>query len=275
MKSLIKQITPPFMLNSFKKAAKLNNPIFKTYEEAYSACYNGAYQNDDLVKVVVEKNKIFQQQIMSNPIFDLGCLRTLIPLGIINTKFSTEPLNIIDFGGGGGYHWTIASTTFKKQQLRWNVVETMAMSTEAKRISNKNLKFFDNIKDAKDDLSSVDLIFTSSTLQYCPDPLAALKQLVDVGAKYLFITRTTFNNEDKSVFSVQTSKLSSNGPGPLPEGFTDRTLKYPITYASRLSAEKILQEKYDICFKVVEDKAEYMAGNTQFDLYGYFCQQKN
>jgi len=272
MKSLLKQLIPPLLFKVIKRT--IPHPrIFKTYGEAVAACQDNGYQNADLVKVVIDKNINFKKYIESNAVFDLGTLRTLIALGL--SKESTS-LNVIDFGGGGGYHYTIAQQALGKgTTLKWNVVETTAMANEAQRIANNNLKFFDSITEAEKDLGSVDLIFTSGALQYCPNPLAFLKQLTETNAKYLFITRTAFSETDNDIFSIQVSKLSSNGPGPLPTGYTDKKMTYPITCASKSAAESILREKYDIQFVILEDKAAYIVADKEIDMFGYFCVRKS
>jgi putative methyltransferase (TIGR04325 family) len=160
-------------------------------------------------------------------------------------------------------------------RLKWNVVETTAMANEAQRVSNTNLNFFDNVAEATEDLGSVDLVFTSGALQYCPSPLMALKQLMDTNAKYLFITRTAFTDNEADIFSTQVSYLSANGPGPLPVGYKDRKITYPITYVSKSKAEEILKEKYHIQFSIIEDKAAYRVGSKEVDMFGYFCVRKN
>jgi len=272
MKTLIKQLIPPFLLKVFKQSIA-PSPEYKTYEEAIAACQNDAYQNNDLVKVVIEKNIVYKKKLQTDTVFDLDTHRTLIALGLSKTNNS---LNVIDFGGGGGYHYTVASNAFGyKDSLKWNVVETTAMANEAKRIANNKLKFFDNIADATKDLGLVDLVFTSGALQYCPSPLTFLKQLTEVNAKYLFITRTAFTKSDQDIFSSQASQLSSNGPGPLPKGYTDRKITYPITYVSKSKAEEILSLKYHIQFTIIEDKAAYRVGGKEIDMFSYFCVRKS
>jgi putative methyltransferase (TIGR04325 family) len=273
MKTLLKRYIPSFLLKASKPIIPDQPVAYKTYEEATTASQNGAYENNDLVKVVVEKNLLYKKKFQADAVFDLPALRTLIAIGLSKTRSS---LNVIDFGGGGGYHYTIASNALGGQDsLRWNVVETTAMTNEAQRIANKNLKFFDNIIEAKNDLESVDLVFTSSALQYCPNPLTFLKQLTEINAKYLFITRTPFTDIEEDIFSSQVSQLSANGPGPLPPGYTDRKITYPITYVSKSKVEKILKEKYLIQFTITEDKAVYSVGNKEIDLFGYFCVRKS
>jgi putative methyltransferase (TIGR04325 family) len=272
MKNLFIQLIR-FMLHKALRGSIAPACEYKNYEEAIAACQNGTYQNDELVKVIVDKNVAYKQQLQMDTIFDLGTLRILIAVGLSK---SDNSLNVLDFGGGGGYHYTIASIAFKDIPcLKWNVVETTAMANEAQRVANKKLNFFDNVADAAVDLGRVDLVFTSGALQYCPSPLAALKQLTEVNAKYLFITRTAFTETEVDLFTTQTSYLSVNGPGPLPEEYVDREIKYPVTYASKSKAEEILKERYHIQFLIIEDKGAYRIGSTEVDMFGYFCVRKN
>ncbi len=271
MKTFLKQLIPPLLLKVFKKSN--NHPAYKTYEEALKHCPKEAYEDADIVKVVVEKNIIYQQNLQRDTVFDIGTLRTLIALGLSKTKSS---LNVIDFGGGGGYHYTIASNALgDKCSLKWNVVETTAMANEAKRIANNNLKFFDNIADATKDLGTVDLVFTSGALHCCPQPLFFLKELINVNAEYLFITRTSFIDSTEQVAMIQKSCLSENGPGPLPDGIKDKTVYYPNVFVSKKQAEGVISENYHIKFKIIEDKSAYRAGKKEIDMFGYFCIRKS
>jgi len=159
--------------------------------------------------------------------------------------------------------------------LKWNVVETTAMANEAQRIVNNNLKFFDNITDATKDLGLVDLVFTSGTLHCCPEPLFFLQELINVKAKYLFITRTSFTDSSEQIANIQKSYLSTNGPGPLPAGFEDKAVYYPNVFVPKQQVEEMLSEHYHIQFKIIEDKAAYRVGNKEINMYGYFCIRKN
>jgi putative methyltransferase (TIGR04325 family) len=267
LRDLLKQLVPPLLLKVLKSSR--HQPIFSSYDEALAACGKDGYEGEDIVRAVVEKNVNYRKTIQSNRNLDLASLRTLIGLGLANSK---EELSVLDFGGGGGYHYTLAKAALGNiGHLKWNVVETTAMAKEAERIADGDLKFFDNITDAKNDLGAVDLVLTSSALQYCPSPLALLRELTAIGAKYIFITRTPFSDSKESLVSIQVSKLSHNGPGPLPSGFDDRDVSYPITFASKYEVEKILAERYEIRFVINEDKGTFSAGKKTFDLSGYFC----
>ena len=141
----------------------------------------------------------------------------------------------------------------------------------AKKNGDVELNFFEDLHTAHTELGNVDLIFTSSTLQYCANPLRSLGKLLDLDAEYLFITRTPFLEGFKQIVTVQTSRLSDNGPGPLPKGYTDRSITYPITYVDRVSVERKIGEKYDIRFRIDEGESSFRFKNQQVSMTGYFC----
>jgi putative methyltransferase (TIGR04325 family) len=269
IKKILKQLIPPIIFSFIKN--KTNNPIYNTYAEALKDCQDG-YESSDLVEVVVEKNKRFNISIKNNPILDLGILRTIIGIGLVKNK---SKLSVIDFGGAGGFHYTIAKIALGNETvLNWSVVETTAMMKKAKQLENNELKFYDSIDLAQKELVNVDLVFTSGALQCCPNPTESLEQLININAKYIFITRTAFNNSTSEIISTQISNLSENGVGPLPIGYKNKKLKYPVTFMSKTLVENMLSKKYNIRFTIVEDKETYRVLNKTFDMYGYFCVRK-
>lgn len=273
MKSLLKELLPPMLIRALKKAQQPRTRIYESYEASASDCQNNAYQAQEIVQVVVEKNIRFKNALRSQSVLDHGTLRTLISLGLSNVH---GRLNVIDFGGGGGYHYTVATKALGTSfPIRWNVVETPAMVKAAKRMEIDGLKFFEDTKAAANDLGEVDLVFASGSLQYCPNPLSFLQKLVDVGGRHLFITRTPFSEGDDDIVSKQTSKLSSNGPGPMPDGFKDMDVAYPITYASKKAVEKLLSEKYEIRFSIAEDEGAFEVDGKLMGMSGYFCVLKD
>lgn len=272
IKTLIKKLIPPVFVNLINNQFQPNIE-YPTFEAALLACQNDAYQNTDLTHVVVEKNLIYRELIQSEPVFDLASLRTLIALGAIH---SGNKLNVLDFGGGGGYHYTIAKTALGSSKLiNWCVVETLAMSNQAQQLADGNLCFFTDINSARNSIDELDLVFTSSALQYCPDPLMFLRELVDLNASYLFITRTPFLEDNRTIITTQTSNLSSNGPGPLPLKFTERKIAYPLTYIGRDVVEEIITKKYEIRFKIDEGVSGFSFGKEKISTMGYLCVRKH
>jgi putative methyltransferase (TIGR04325 family) len=184
-------------------------------------------------------------------------------------------LRVLDFGGAGGNHYSIARTALgADRDIRWNVVETEPMVRAANRkLAGSGLKFFDNIAGAASDLDEIDLVFTSGALQYTPDPLMFLSMLLDLKARYLFITRTALNTVDKKAITLQRSRLSDNGPGSLPARFVDHEVEYPITFVGKATVEHLIRERYSIRYSIEEGQA-YRRLGPQFNMYGYFCDLK-
>jgi len=102
----IREFIPPILLKLLQ-SLKLSSKRYKNYDEALASCKDNAYNDDDFVRVVIEKNIVFKNNLSTPKVlFDLGTLRTLIAVGLSNKGAS---MNIIDFGGGGGYHHTIST----------------------------------------------------------------------------------------------------------------------------------------------------------------------
>jgi len=249
----------------------ITETFFGSYEEAVALCPFDAYRGRDLVKVVIEKNRIFREGLSKNPIFDLVAARTLIGLAFADAKNTT----VLDFGGGGGYHYTlarIASRQTPSSRLTWGVVETPEMVAAAKPLENDELSFFDSIESAALKLGKVDLIFTSGALGYSGEPLETLRRLLSVGAKKLFITRTCLNHSGERIVKIQRSLLSQNGPGPLPAGFEDREVFYPIVCESLVNVENLISTHgYSIAFRMIEEPAVKGKDGPLY-MFGYFAE---
>lgn len=253
----------------------VDHPSFLTFEAAKKDCLTTSYEYENLVNVVIRKNIIFQENNQQNVEFELGSLRTIAAIGLV--LGSSKKINVLDFGGGGGYHWALSKKAFNKDiAYDWRVLETPLMAMVANKTLLKNgLSFFSDISTCLADGVKMDLIFMSSALQYCEKPLQILKEVVNLGAKYLFITRTPFSLAPKTLISKQRSLLSENGPGPLPKEFKDEIIEYPITYVLKTEVEEILSQKYKIRFVLQEDVSTLFYGSFPVNgYYGYFCEIK-
>lgn len=243
---------------------------FDSYAEAKNLCPNDDYEGQDLTDIVIEKNRLLRDRLKTSQILDLNALRTLIGIGL--TKQGSH-LSVLDFGGGAGNHFFISKTAFAKDiNLCWNVVETTGMAQKAQALAGDGLSFFDNIETAAKNLGVVDLVFTSSALQYTPDPIGYLRRLMQVGARKIFITRTGFSHTGERLIGIQQSRLSDNGPGPMPPGFIDRAIFYPYVFDPiNVVEETILSAGYQIRFRTIEE-VEYRIKEIPIHLYGYFCE---
>jgi len=247
-----------------------SNPLFfDSYSQALSSCPAEAYVGDDLVNTVIEKNRIIRQNLEVSPTLDSGALVALSGFAFEDSKI----LKVLDFGGGGGYHHTIARLALPcDRSLSWTVVETPQMTRCAKILEDDSLRFFDNIEAAASHLGMVDVVLTSSSLQYTSNPLEALIGLLKLRAKRFFITRTAFNHEGSRLITIQRSRLSSNGPGPLPPGFHDRDVFYPITFEPLAAVEQLISyHDYRIRYRVTEG-ATHNGVNGPIFAYSYLAE---
>lgn len=260
------------LLTKASRLANIQVKNYQSFDEALKHCQKGGYENKDTVEVVAQKNAILRAQMENNQFLDSAPLRAITGVAL---ALDGNELRVIDFGGGGGNLYTIARSVLDpKIKLRWSVVETQAMVEAAKSLENDELKFFSDIQIAVNDLGTVDLMLTSGALQCCKDPYVSLQNLVAVQAKYLFITRTSFNDGGETLINVQKSLLSENGHGPLPSGFVNKVVFYPNVFIPLAQVETALRSTYNIKFMSLEDKDVYRIGNKSVNMYSYFCEKK-
>lgn len=145
-----------------------------------------------------------------------------------------------------------------------------AFQTKSER---QELSFFPSLNRANLQGQEIDLVFSSGALCFAPDPAESLKELMALGAKYIYITRTPFSEGQKSLFSVHKSRLGDNGPGLIPDGFNDREVRYPIAFDSRDNIEKILNLRYQIRYRI--DEGRWGAYPDNIRTWGYFCELRS
>jgi putative methyltransferase (TIGR04325 family) len=205
--------------------------VFTSYADALEAC-DGGYDSDLVAAVVAAKTAR-----LSDVIHLQSAARTFTALAL-----APDAKAVLDFGGAAGYHHRIAETV--RPGIEWHVVETPAMTRHAG--PRQGLHFHDAIPEM-----TPDLVFTSGALQYVPDPLATLNDLLALDPAHVFVTRLEVGQRR---VEVQESRLSENGPGPLPAGFTDRTIRYPVTVLPWNDYETVLTGRgYTVLHRFDED----------------------
>ena len=72
-----------------------------------------------------------------------------------------------------------------------------------------------------------------------------------------------FNEKDRDIITIQTSKLSDNGPGKMPEGYTDRDIKYPHTTLSFKKFDETMNKQYRMEWIFDEKSGAYNLNNER------------
>jgi putative methyltransferase (TIGR04325 family) len=252
---------------------KLGN-TFGSYEEAVKN--GGSYNNKKLVKVIAEKSKNYRDELRISNHLDLSIWRTSFMLSQLSNK---KNINILDFGGGAGTAYFLARKLLGSDiRIKWNVVETSLMVKEAKnaKLEDDELKFFNTIDAAVQDLKSIDLIYANGALTYTDKPLNYLDQLLSLDFDLFFITRTPLNEKSrKNIVGIQLSTLSRNGQGPIPKelNIEDEIIKYPYTAISKELFEEKISEFAKVKFLIREDKNAYQTREQNFDMFGYLVEK--
>lgn len=273
--SKIKDLLPPFFIRIlqslflFKVQWKGN---YNSFQQAANVCKG--YEDPKLIDMIFEQAKVFRDDCLEGRLIQVNSniVQTLMGLCLSGEG---KDLNVIDFGGSFGGHYFMAKAVLKeKYNLKWCVVETTATVTRANYFANEELFFFDDINLASKKLGRVDLIYSSGTLQFLPQPYEMLKAIIEIKAKYLFLIRFPLLLGDEERYAIQYSKYSANTAGPLPEGIKEGVAEYPINFLSKNKVEAIISEKYKINF--IMDEAETFTYRFKaLNAYGYWAILKN
>jgi putative methyltransferase (TIGR04325 family) len=280
MKKIIKELMPPIIWRILRKKTEQtienSHQVFLSYQDALKLCTTDAYQEKELIEVIFNKTRRFLEKLKSEtiPISETAAYSLLSLVNpIIESK--NNKINVLDFGGACGAHYfTLRSLIDKDLKLNWVVVETPTMVKYAKELETDEISFFDNFTDAINKLGKVDLLHTSGTLQCVDNPQKYLVEILNCNAKWLLFNRLGLNKLDRDVITIHSSKLSWNGIGELPEGYTDRWVKYPFNFISEANFLKILEKKYSLVAKFNDQSGMYAVKGEEIVGYGLLCRLK-
>lgn len=220
---------------------------YADFAQALSDCTRDGYENTDIVNVVVEKTKRYRDglsaknspvQLKANDAYSLCSLLA---------AWGSDEINVLDFGGAAGAHYFAARAVLPSScRLNWVVVETSAMAEKAQVLANEELRFSNDITQSAASLGRLDVLHTSGTLQCVEKPYEFLEKLISVSAKHIMFSRLGLTQGNSEVITIHESWLSWNGPGPMPEGFTDRKVFYPFVFSREAVFREILGSDYEI-----------------------------
>ncbi len=229
------------------------------------------YQNNELVRTIVEKGLLHRVSLLTNRELTSAELRSASTLGFIPGK---ESISVLDFGGGTGNLHPIAQIIFPNKTFKWVVVETPELCSQAKKlISDEELEFVTSISEATQNLSGqIDVAILGSSLQYTREPLVTLKELLELNPDFIWITKTPLTDSNYPIQTFQRSRLWDNGPGKSVGRISNREVEYPITICSISALEELLCRDYEIIFRL--DEGPFSLNGNDYQLKGYFCGKK-
>lgn len=214
-------------------ATTLERTRFASYADALSYCSEGAYENSDIVRVVLEKTRIYRDRLASRS--EPLSLQPQAAFGLcaLAAAAGPHPLRVLDFGGACGAHYFAARALLPStSRLDWIVVETPEMVRRAGPVlTDAELRFSSDLRDAAAALGSIDLLYTSGTLQCLENPYEYLDTLLSLPARNYLFNRLGLTMGHADVFGTHESWLHLNGPkGPLPPGIEDKKVRNPYVF---------------------------------------------
>jgi putative methyltransferase (TIGR04325 family) len=246
---------------------KLKYHIFIVSHKLFYSTYKG-YNNLKLNKSIIKKTIIFARNKSVNK-HDINVQRTIKFLEFIKKK---KLKNILDFGGGAGYHYFIAKIKLPNNNLKWQVIENNTMVKLCnKKLNYRNLFFFDTFNKIK----KVDVFFSSSAINYTKDPIKTIQSIIKLNAKYLYFTRTPLT-ENQSFRFKQLSLLSDNGPLRI-NNEKEILVEYENKILNIQNFETMFWNKYIVIKKYIDEKYEqgFFFSKIKFDSYTYILMKKN
>ena len=233
----------------------------------YKKIFYTNYNDEQLTTSIIKNTSEYSRFISEEKSIPITALRTALPFAL--GEFQPR-ITVLDFGGGAGTTYFEAKYFFPNKVFKWIILETKTMVNIAESMNTKNyeLKFIHDFREIEN--MKIDLVIANSSLQYTDNPIDQLNQLINIKAKYIFITRTPLANEE-AIKVLQTSILGENGPQIDSKLVNKTRINIQATVVSKNIFENQLKRFYQIKYHVIEEKNGFNASGRSFDLFGYFC----
>jgi putative methyltransferase (TIGR04325 family) len=233
------------------------------YKLFYSKPHEG-YNNLALNRSIIKKTIIFSKNKSVNK-YDINYQRTLKFLEFVKKK---KLKNIIDFGGGAGFHYFIARTKLPRFNFKWFVIENNIMVRLCNKILHyENLFFFNSLSTIK----KTDVFFSSCAINYTQDPIKTIKSIIKLNTKYLYFTRMPLT-ENQSLEFKQISLLSENGPCKI-SNEKEILIQYENKIINRQIFESMFENKFVILKKYIDQKRAFFYKKESFDTHTYIIKK--
>ena len=274
-KNFFKQIVPPLLLSRIRwvkgmlgiglkfsgdyhswKDALANSSGYDTdeilhrVEAATSLVVSGvaAYERDSV---------LFDQIPHSYPVL-AGLLRAAVENG--------HMLTVLDFGGSLGSSYRQCKGFLSViHNLEWLIVEQeQFVRCGRERFETNQLRFYSSLQEAVADRKrNVDVVLLSSVLQYLETPYETLKELYDIGCRYLIIDITPLSDSHADRLVVQR----------VPPNIYSAT--YPCWIFSREQLIKSLKTEWEELTAFPSADGSWLADGVNFEFGGIILQRRN
>jgi putative methyltransferase (TIGR04325 family) len=226
------------------------------------------YDNHLLAEVISKKTQLYVSNSTERVLPNSNYLSLLTAFHSLD-----QTRTVIDFGGAAGIHFFL-SKSFVPNLKSWTVIETKSMVEQQEQNKEEKLKFC-TMNDLVFDNLDCDILYLIGALQYVEDPIQTLSQLIRIKPKLILISRTPFNQKDTKATFTQTSRLSSNGPGPLPSKYKDCKIQYEVNVPNYSQVIELLEEKYSIQWTCSENEEMVGPDNSRYQYLSILAKSNN
>ena len=155
------------------------------------------------------------------------------------------PINVLDFGGGGGRHgFDVIRSGLVNQ---WSIVELPEFIQAASRnLRVSEVSFLESIPHQQ---NSFEIGHASNSLQYTSDPLSYLEKLINSATEWLFLEKLVVTTQEQELSFPQFSLISEHSPqGFRVSDLEDGLVSHKVNCLTRAAVELAISKK----FKIVE-----------------------
>ena len=215
--------------------------VFKQYQHYRAALVESdSYEAPDIIDVVAKKTETFRCQLVNGSVPTIARRQTIQNLFVISYIRPDRPLEVLEFGGACGASYFELAHLLPDRIRSWHVVETSAMTARAREaFQDSRLSFHDSLADAAAEMKTRDLIIAQGVIQYTPEPLDKIDELLALNFDHVYVTRTAVLSgavaADDSIIFNSESRLAEHGPGKVPTNFADRRITTPCTLVTGAS----------------------------------------
>ena len=199
MKSIIKKILPPILLDIFRnfKRKKIFTGPFSYKKIPNENVWSGSYW------ISLSQSKLKNIDLVKKYKYDYFDILTLFLNTIIKEGRS---IKVLDWGGGTGFGWfNIYKKIYKPEKVEWNVVDSKILHEIGEKYSKQNkipIKFFENIDYLPE--TNYDIVYINTSIQYIDNFQNLLIELLKKQPKHIILTRLLVSKGTENLTFCQT-----------------------------------------------------------------------
>lgn len=228
----MKAVTPPIVWNAMRKLYLWKQGGDMRFEGDYQCWADAAaaargYDAEEILKRVVEAARkvrngeaAFERDGVA---FDEMQVNFPVTWALTRALARHGRMHVLDFGGSLGSTYRQCRAMFPREaRVRWAVVEQRAyVEAGAMEFATGELTFHPAIEAAREQ-TDFDVLLLSGTLQYLPNPLEFLEEILAGNWQTIILDRTPFMHDDSMRLTVQ-HVPASIGSASYPAWFLSET----------------------------------------------------